>query len=261
MTLAGKASHLLDGAWELCIPVANSFSIDINGRDEPLIDSWFATLGLPEYLEQSKVFEYLDLSTDAAIIDGGHVISLAGTYQLLPNCETASASLHRKTTQEPDGSQIYFFLDPQRIPNPAPDRYVFAKTKHRLAWGEVREVIARLDAEWKPTTPNCIVKGTVQGEWIPCDWQLQPYTGSQPIAYAPWQTNPTSRFLMVYSNKMSTIRLSPLTATHYISSSYLSLSRSIPSIISLGQRELSRVRCSKRFSANLPGSLRDYSGP
>ncbi|KAL8720421.1 MAG: hypothetical protein Q9225_002711 [Loekoesia sp. 1 TL-2023] len=190
MALTSEARHLLDGAWELCIPVAHSFSISINGRDEPLINSWFATLGLPEYLEQSKVFEYLDLSTDAAITDGRHVISLAGTYQLLPNCETASTSLHRKTTQEPDGSQIYFFLDPQRIPNPSPDRYVFAKTKHRLAWGEVREVIARLDAEWKPTSPNCTLKGTIQGEWIPYNWQLQPYTASQPISYAAMANAP-----------------------------------------------------------------------
>ncbi|KAL8935575.1 MAG: hypothetical protein Q9211_004630 [Gyalolechia sp. 1 TL-2023] len=189
MTLDDGARNLLDGTWQVSIPIVQSYDIKIVGQGERSIDSWKNTLGLPDHAD-SKVHEYLDLFTDAEIVEGGHVIRLAGTYQLLPKCETASAGLHKKTTPESDGSQIYFFLDPQRISHPSTDRYVFAHTTHRLAWGEVREVIARLETAWMPDDQTENVTAAIQGEWVPCDWQLMPYFGSEPISYAAMENNP-----------------------------------------------------------------------
>lgn len=189
MVLNADAHHLLDGNWEMCIPVEHLFHVEIDAGQYNQVDSWPATLGLVAHAG-SKVSEFLDISTTVREDNDAEVPNLAGKYQLLPNCDAASASLHQKTTPEADGSQLYFFLDPDRNSHPSYDRYVFAKTKHRTAFGEVRQVSARLRNEWKPTEPNGTSECEAYGKWISSNWRLKPFENAQPVtvAMAPSET-------------------------------------------------------------------------
>ncbi|KAL8726041.1 MAG: hypothetical protein Q9181_006194, partial [Wetmoreana brouardii] len=210
MVLSPEARNLLDGHWELCIPVEHMFKIKVDGRPYNVVDSWQATLGLPTEMGTSKVFEFLDISTHAGVNTYEQAKLLAGTYQLLPKCETATASLHKKLTRESDGSQMYFFLDPDRNLHPESDRYVFAKTKHRLALGEVREVVASLDREWKPTKPNGFQPCKAYGHWVSNDWTLKTVGGPHPVQYAMASTR--NSFLVSFSKSMKAAQNSNLIA-------------------------------------------------
>ncbi|KAL9602375.1 MAG: hypothetical protein Q9179_002557 [Wetmoreana sp. 5 TL-2023] len=210
MVLSPESHNLLDGHWELCIPVEHMFNVKIDGRRYNVVDSWQATLGLPVDMGESKVYESLDISTNAKVDTCEQAKLLAGTYQLLPKCETASASLHKKTRQESDDSQMYFFLDPDRNLHPESDRYVFAKTKHRLALGEVREVVASLDRQWKPTRPNGFQPCKAYGHWVSSDWTLKTVGGPHPVQYAMASTGKS--FLESFSNSMKAAQNSTLIA-------------------------------------------------
>lgn len=185
MILDAKADNLLVGLWELSVPTTEPFQIQIDTREEyTTISSWRAKLGLPD-LRYEEYHRKLDISTVSSQLDHDQrVISLTGTYELLPKCETAAASLYKKTEIESDGSQIYFFLDPERVESETKDRYVFAKTHHRLAHREVREIIARLAVRWEPFQPTGTFQCTAYSRWIPCKWQLKAPEDTEAFLYS-----------------------------------------------------------------------------
>ncbi|KAL8691849.1 MAG: hypothetical protein Q9218_003010 [Villophora microphyllina] len=184
----GPSSHdLLSGNWKWCIPVRYSFDVNITGGQYNAVDSWQATLGLPKY-KGTKVSAFLDVSIATESAGREHVTrmlaSIEGQYQLLPKCETATASLYKKTTREEDGTQVYFFLDPVLNGHPDDDRYVFAKTKHRVVYGETRDVIAQLQEPWKPTDRDVTRKCEIFGRQAPTCWTLQPFIPPRPVTFA-----------------------------------------------------------------------------
>ncbi|KAI4232963.1 MAG: hypothetical protein LQ352_008291, partial [Teloschistes flavicans] len=64
------------------------------------------------------------------------------------------------------------------------DRYVFAKTHHRLAFGETRQVIARFVGAWEPTDRDGTLGCEIFGMWVPAEeWQLTPSPTTRQISF------------------------------------------------------------------------------
>ncbi|KAL8930440.1 MAG: hypothetical protein Q9208_000624 [Pyrenodesmia sp. 3 TL-2023] len=174
---------LCAGYWEVSVPSTHTFNIQVDTEDYQTGPSWRAQLGLPEY-EDEEYYLKLDISTfPAQSGNRPQVDQLTGTYELLPKCETAEASLYKKTATEPDGSQIYFFLDPSLHISESFDRYVFATTHERLKWGEVREIMATMENRWHASEPAGLFPCIALGRWIDCKWQLEDCSNTRPVGF------------------------------------------------------------------------------
>ena len=179
MTVHG--SDVLHGQWQICLPGTSSFSVTISGR-EGLISSWESRLGIQSPREADKrVFRSLTISVNGDKT-GPIEDEVAGDYELLPNCGTASGSLHKKSSPtHSDQRSLYLFLDPARIGNPKNDQFIFARTKHFMAYKEVRQVVAYLDTSWRPShIPKSVTSCFVIGEWVDCAAILQAIKGPKP---------------------------------------------------------------------------------
>ena len=175
------SDDILHGAWEYCIPVWSSANLTIRGKGE-LIASWESQLGLqsPELIDK-KVWSHLEIKAkndleDDSILD----FDVGGIYQLLPDCGTACASLHKRilgpgfVAQNPP---LFFFLDPERIGDPADDQFVFSEDNRRLAFGDIRQVVGRLESSWRQSHDLLKdVKCERLGRWERCYAELQPYS-------------------------------------------------------------------------------------
>ena len=200
--------NLIKGEWQFCLPVSQTIKVAIQGintdekpateagnkldmpTDEQdaggnasLVRSWESNLGLQEpRFADKKVWRRLRISvkgTDALLLD----VDISGDYTFLPNCGTASGSLHRRT--EDDGlNPVYLFLDPSRIGDPTMDYFVFALEKYRLDYGERRSIILRMDSKWRPSSAagSQPVSCNVDGKWIQCPWASLNTSSSKPEA-------------------------------------------------------------------------------
>lgn len=177
---------ILGGQWQLCIPQISEFSIQISGQGD-LIQSWESRLGIQSPREADKrVYPSLNISMDSTAgvpLDA----EICGEYKLLQNCGTSSGSLHKRISSLSDGIErpMYLFLDPERTGNPKADRFVFSADKHRIGFQEVRQIVASLDPNWRPSENPCATAtGTVYGKWVNCEATLQPYESPEPAVFA-----------------------------------------------------------------------------
>ncbi|TIA64800.1 hypothetical protein D6C77_01186 [Aureobasidium pullulans] len=114
--------------------------------EEGKVPSWAARLGLPKHLHE-QVWTELDVTVLSPPLPDG--VDIEGRYRLLQNCGTACESLYKRT-QPPSNTKMFLFLDPARIGNPKDDGFVFASDPSKMQYDQVREVVARLDAKWRP---------------------------------------------------------------------------------------------------------------
>ena len=180
MTVEGP--DIFTGQWKIRLPTVSTFRVTISGVGD-LIRSWESQLGIQSPREaDKKVFPGLKVSLE----DPGSVPTAAmiieGEYKLLQNCGTASGSLHKKIarTFSDDDPALYLFLDPERIGNPEYDQFVFSTTKHRMAYQEVRQPVACLEASWRPSDePSSNKSCSMHGAWFNCDITLQALQASE----------------------------------------------------------------------------------
>ena len=180
---------VLQGTWTICVPVTQTFEITVTGTGE-LTSDWAARLGIvnPELVDK-KVFTRINIAHDSNELRFGSLAhDIIGEYQLLPNCGTASGSLHKKlepqtNTDTPSGNAetsvgsdkikaptVFLFLDPERLGHPMFDCFVFSTDIHRLTNRESRNCIAKVHHTWRPgsealTSALC----TKFGSWVNCD--------------------------------------------------------------------------------------------
>ena len=102
-------------------------------------------------------------------------LPIAGTYRLLEKCGGPMNALHRRvvSTENGDDSEaagdgMFLFQDPTRCGEAKDDGFVFAQRWRRLAYGEERGSIARLDTTWRPTDDKGVqtVACTTLGRWV-----------------------------------------------------------------------------------------------
>ena len=161
----GPAANILDGEWEIRLPVELTGEVSITGGGDK-VETWESRLGLKASAsaagEGKQRWSQLTVASEDAELSS----AVSGTYTLLPKCGTAMASLHRR---DGPGPPMYLFLDPSRCGKPDIDSYVFANNHRRLAYGEGRGEVAILDAKWRT---NHDTKGaqkvafTRHGKWV-----------------------------------------------------------------------------------------------
>lgn len=183
-----KAESMLKGTWEICLPIAHTFSITVTPQGE-LTDSWEKKLGLQgEKFIDKQVYTSLHVartSVPAAELALDH--DICGDYDLLDNCGTACSSLHKKrsTTDGHDAPPLFLFLDADRMGLPNHDSFVFSTEIQRLEYGESRYITAKVESEWRPPCKgsdprtDCAVsiqaECTVSSRWSPCPIFLRPH--------------------------------------------------------------------------------------
>ncbi|KAI9888334.1 MAG: hypothetical protein M1814_000564 [Vezdaea aestivalis] len=159
-------SGLLRGTWEICLPAKDEFEVQIQNGPETM-PCWEYRIGItaPAFSDRRiPTTMSLNLPQDSKVAK-----LIAGKYEYLPDCGTASSSLYRNTEAKP--SPVYLFLDPSRVGEAADDQFVFAASRHRLNFQEYRQFIARVStAAWSPSDKSApkSIKCTTGGLWIDC---------------------------------------------------------------------------------------------
>lgn len=162
MRIGLDATSLLEGKWELSLPITSTFQVQIEGMGE-LQPSWEAKLGLLGSFQDKKSWSHLRIS---AAEDVNFDAEISGEYKWLPDCGTATGALHKK--ESTDGKKpLYFFFDPTRCGEPGEDFFVFSTSTRRYVWGEERPLLATVDPSWRPSGKKGVetVECYTPGEW------------------------------------------------------------------------------------------------
>lgn len=190
------AEKILEGSWEISLPISRTFSITVTPQGE-LTDSWEKKLGLQgDNFIDKQVYTSLHVahtSDPAADLILDH--DICGVYDLLENCGTACSSLHKKrpTADAHDAPSLFLLLNADRIGPPDHDCYVFSTDTHRLAYGESRYVAAKIDSKWRPPYQGLHPRAdhivaseaecTVSSRWESCLISLRPHEGLEDAYY------------------------------------------------------------------------------
>ena len=153
---------LLDGTWELNLPVHATGSATVTGRGAKT-ETWQRKIGLKNGWEGTERFSELRVEVVESGI--GNNLGLDGDYELHPKCGTAQASLH---SCEANG--LHLFLDQTRCGASSEDFYVIANSHRRLGYGESRGELVAFHTEWraeKLTKEPSKVHFSIQGKWAP----------------------------------------------------------------------------------------------
>ena len=162
MRIGLDATSLLDGKWELSLPITSAFKVQIEGVGE-LQPSWEARLGLLGSFQDKKSWSHLRISAPENVHFDEQI---SGLYKWLPDCGTATGALHKKESTN-GRKPLYFFFDPTRCGEPEEDFFVFSTSTRRYVWGEERPLVATVSPSWRPTgkdgseTVDC----HTPGEW------------------------------------------------------------------------------------------------
>ncbi|KAF2772471.1 hypothetical protein EJ03DRAFT_324490 [Teratosphaeria nubilosa] len=136
---------LFNVEWIWRYPGRRQMPITIQGEKGDMVPTWWARSGMPEY-RGDKQPEKLEISGARTLLQ----TSVEGTYRLLPRCGKACDSLYRRDAPNSDGNPLWLFLDPSRTGDPDKDEFVFSYNKELLEYNEVRPIIAKIKAPWRP---------------------------------------------------------------------------------------------------------------
>ena len=167
MQISLEATSLLEGQWQLCLPISSTFKIQIEGVGE-LLPSWEARLGLLGSFQDKKSWSHLRISApDDVKFDQ----DIRGVYKWLENCGTATGALHKKEDAVVGEKAMYFFFDPTRCGEPEEDYFVFSTSTRRYVWGETRPLTATVSPKWRPSGKDGVqtVESYTPGEWVTVD--------------------------------------------------------------------------------------------
>lgn len=181
-----KDNNLLEGPWEIRLPLKTSLPIIIEGGGT-LTESWESQLGLqdPKFVNK-KVWNFLQITTDSKLSERLH-LDIAGEYELLQECGGASGSLHKRIS-DPSKSKppLYLFLDVEPIGDPKDDKFVFSTEIQRQNCRDARTIVASVSSSWRQSSvegPES-VQCDIHGEWIHTDAILQAFEHTEPATYS-----------------------------------------------------------------------------
>ncbi|PYH43146.1 putative SNF2 family helicase [Aspergillus saccharolyticus JOP 1030-1] len=146
--LRPENNSFLNGEWELCTLISRKSHLNVCGSGRR-IDSYEVRCGHqdPQFVG-AKVWTHIDFQgSDEDVQDFG--ADIRGSYELLPDCGTAFASLHRKIVTAGNEPSVYLFLDSTKLGKPENDSFIFS-WEHRLISGyERRRTIAEVSHTWR----------------------------------------------------------------------------------------------------------------
>ena len=193
MTVTGQ--NILEGRWEISIPVTFTVPLTIEGIGA-LLPAWEKRLGLQDSLSANKsVWSTLRIGIESHEPSGVD-LDIAGEYKYLPDCGTASGSLHKRISVDSDEcDDLFFFLDPHRIEDPKRDSFVFSMNINRLTYGEKRQIAGRVSqglvlghgsSTWRPSNTTKIqkVQCEVFGRWLSSDLKLESFMSRSVATYS-----------------------------------------------------------------------------
>ncbi|KAI9927688.1 hypothetical protein MW887_003309, partial [Aspergillus wentii] len=174
---------LFEGDWEVCAPISSGCALNIFGTGSQ-IQSYEARCGLEmRGFFESKVWTHLTIQgSDEAVQD--LEVDIRGTYELLPDCGAANASLHKKAATK-DSPAVYLFLDPTKLGEPKNDSLVFSLDNRRITGYSSRLTVAELTHKWRSS------KASEEGELVNVYYRrwikipsavLEPYSPGSPIS-------------------------------------------------------------------------------
>ena len=149
MTPISGSGSLLSGEWEVCAPISSRCTMTIAATGNQVM-SYEARCGLQmKEFVGSKIWN--QITVQAADEDVREMeIDIRGTYDLLPECGTANASLHKKAAAAAAHSPVvYLFLDPHKINEAENDSFVFSLEHRRIPGYEPRLTIAEVSHRWR----------------------------------------------------------------------------------------------------------------
>jgi hypothetical protein len=168
LSLPAGGSDLLEGVWDVRVPVQRTVDITLEGQGD-LVPSWRADLGIvkDDTQLQRRWTEYrISVSLDEVeLLDA----DISGVYRLLPNCGTAEGSLHKRVDGAPDAPILFLFLDPTRDGPGAEDSLVISADPHRHEVGYIRPVVCALEPTWRTNSDEGVqtVEASVAAIWKP----------------------------------------------------------------------------------------------
>lgn len=138
---------LLDGEWEVCAPISSSCTMTFTGTGTRVM-SYEARCGLQmKQFIDSQVWG--QIAVEASDEDVRNLeVDIRGTYNLLPECGTANASLHKRTATA-DAPAVYLFLDPTKVNEAENDSFVFSLEHHRIPGYASRFTVAEVSHRWR----------------------------------------------------------------------------------------------------------------
>lgn len=165
LRFGAKGTNVLDGKWEVFIPSAQTFDVEIEGTGQ-IVPTWQESLGLQTAIKGRWL--QLEITVPAAV-DRILDHKLSGTYTLLPKCGQAHSSLHRQDASPTGQPPLFFFLDPTRCGDESSDSFVFSTSIERLDYYTERDTVASLSRKWRESRKKKeIVALNVRGVWTKC---------------------------------------------------------------------------------------------
>jgi site-specific DNA-cytosine methylase len=177
MRLLKSNSSFTVGSWQLCLPEVVSVNLMIEGQGT--MDSWRRRLGLEGMFATETRYETLRISLETE----GHdqlKAQIDGEYRILPKCGTSCGSLMKREKKTvttlgsvSENNETFFFIESGRYSLPDDDAYVFARTSHRIAYGEYRELLLQIDpaVKYRPIRGSVdnvsqSLSALVPGKWV-----------------------------------------------------------------------------------------------
>ena len=181
-----KDNNLLEGPWEIRLPLETSLPIIIEGGGT-LTKSWESQLGLENTkFVNKKIWTVLQITSDSKLSERLD-LDIAGEYELLQQCGGASGSLHKRISdQSKSKPPLYLFLDVEPIGDPKDDKFIFSTDIQRQNCRDARNVVASVNSSWRQSSavgPES-VECEIQGEWIHIDAILQAFEHTEPATYS-----------------------------------------------------------------------------
>ncbi|RMY59454.1 hypothetical protein D0865_02069 [Hortaea werneckii] len=138
---------LLDAHWQFRVPGVDliSASLHPSATSSP---TWWTRSKIPGF-ESHQQPDRIDIEIHQDDNSKSEP-RIGGSYMYLPKCGTSCDSLYMKKSDHRDERPVYLFLDPTRTGDPDEDCFVFSHEMARLDYDEVRPVLARVKAPWRP---------------------------------------------------------------------------------------------------------------
>ncbi|KAL4917150.1 hypothetical protein BDW62DRAFT_218256 [Aspergillus aurantiobrunneus] len=180
--VVSQSGSILEGDWEICGPLSSSCSLEFFGYGSR-IQSYEAKCGLEkETFRDSLVWTHIAVQgTDDEV--KCLEIDVRGTYELLQDCGTANACLHRRPAADGNPA-VYLYLDPTKLGEPSNDSFVFALEHRRNPGYTPRLSIAEVSHQWSSlkVTEKAEPTTVYHRKWFPSPTtSLRPYDGDDRI--------------------------------------------------------------------------------
>ncbi|KAL3447380.1 hypothetical protein BJX65DRAFT_318225 [Aspergillus insuetus] len=196
-----QVGSLLEGTWEICSPISTPTPFAISGSGNR-VPSYEARCGLElGGFQDSEVWTHITVQGPLDSIKYLE-FDIRGTYELLQDCGTANACLHKRpvTNGQP---AMYLFLDPTKLGEPKFDAFVFSLEHRRNQGYGSRSTIAEITHTWRSSNVSemSLIAKVYHRKWLPVeDAALHCYGGDVDEPIRCYNLNPDASFCINKDN-------------------------------------------------------------